>query len=253
MKRTTLILAAAVLVAACSDSTSPTGEQGVSLSFTTGAAGPSTAPGAFFSMASDTLSDGQNELIITKAEVVLREIELKRVETIDCDALEPDDDECEKFETAPILFDLPLNGGVEQDTAILVPAGMYDEVEFDIHKVSNDDPEDAAFRAAHPDMVGKSIRVQGSYNGQPFTYETDLDVEQEFDLSPPLVVTAEMTSTNVTVLLGVDSWFRDGSGNLVNPQDGNKGGQHESLVKENIKQSIEAFEDHDSDGEPDDF
>jgi len=94
--------------------------------------------------------------------------------------------------------------------------------------------------------------VQGSYNGQPFTYETDLDVEQEFDLSPPVVVTTETASTNVTVLLGVDSWFRDGSGNLVNPQDGNKGGQHESLVKENIKQSIEAFEDHDSDGEPDD-
>ncbi|MEE8192487.1 MAG: hypothetical protein V3T74_07050, partial [Gemmatimonadales bacterium] len=130
---------------------------------------------------------------------------------------------------------------------------MYDEVEFEIHKVSTDDPEDAQFREDHPDMVGKSIRVQGTFNTQPFTYETDLDVEQEFDLSPPLEVTDGSTPTNVTVLLDLDQWFRDLAGNLVNPQSGNKGGENEGLVKENIKQSIEAFEDHDSDGEPDDF
>ncbi len=254
MKRTTLIMAAAVLVAACSDSTSPGNRPAVSLSFAaraaTGAA--PVSPGLSMSPADEILTDGQNELIITKAEVVLREIELKRVETVDCDALEPDDDECEKFQTAPILLDLPLDGGVAQDTAILVPAGMYDEVEFDIHKVSNDDPEDAQFREDHPDMVGKSIRVQGTFNTQPFTYETDLNVEQEFDLSPPLDVTDGSTSTNVTVLLDLDQWFRDLAGNLVNPQSGNKGGDNEGLIKENIKQSIEAFEDHDSDGEPDD-
>ena len=87
MKRTTLILAAAVLVAACSDSTAPGSQPGVSLSFTTGA-GPAAASGAFFSMASDTLSDGQsNELILTSVEVVLREIELKRQSAPGCDAL----------------------------------------------------------------------------------------------------------------------------------------------------------------------
>jgi len=247
MKRITIALTAAVLAAACSDSTGPAAESGVSLSFTSGAGGAAAAPGAFFSIMSDTLSDGSNELILTKVEVVLREIELKRQSAPGC----VEEDDCEKFETGPILVDVPLNGETETVITISPDPDTYDELEFDIHKVSNDDPEDAAFRSAHPDMVGKSIRVQGSYNGQPFTYETDLDVEQEFDLVPPLVVTAEATSTNVTVLLGVDQWFRDGSGNLVNPQDGNKGGQHESLVKENIKQSIEAFEDEDHDGDDD--
>jgi hypothetical protein len=251
MKRITIALTAAVLAAACSDSTGPAAESGVSLSFTSGGAGAAAAPGAFFSIMSDTLSDGQsNVLILDKVEVVLREIELKRQSAPGCDDL-PDDDDCEKFETGPVLVDVPLNGQTETAVTISPDPDTYDELEFDIHKVSNDDPEDAAFRAAHPDMVGKSIRVMGSYNGQPFTYETDLDVEQEFDLSPPIVVTSETTSTNVTVLLGVDQWFRDGSGDLVNPQDGNKGGQHESLVKENIKQSIEAFEDEDHDGHDD--
>jgi hypothetical protein len=37
----------------------------------------------------------------------------------------------------------------------------------------------------------------------------------------------------------------------VDPATGNKGGANESLVKENIKQSIEAFEDENHDGHDD--
>ena len=251
MKRTTLILTAAVLVAACSDSTSPAGEQGVSLSFGARAAGPTMAPGALLSVASDTLGDSQsNELILTSVEVVLREIELKRQSASVCDDL-PGNDDCEKFEAGPVLLDVPLNGETATLISITPDPDTYDEIDFEIHKVSSDAPEDALFRSAHPDMVDKSIRVQGSYNGQPFTYETDLDVEQEFDLAPAIVVDSVGAATNVTIMLDVDQWFRDLAGNLVNPQSGNKGGANESLVKENIKQSVEAFEDHDSDGEPD--
>lgn len=104
MKRTTLILAAAVLVAACSDTSGLGTEAGVSLSFTSGA-GPAAASGAFLSMASDTLSDGQsNELILTRVEVVLREIELKRQSAPGCDDL-PGNDDCEKFEVGPVLLE----------------------------------------------------------------------------------------------------------------------------------------------------
>ena len=35
---------------------------------------------------------------------------------------------------------------------------------------------------------------------------------------------------------------------LVDPATANKGGANEGIVKENIKQSVEAFEDDDSDG-----
>jgi hypothetical protein len=129
--------------------------------------------------------------------------------------------------------------------------GTYDEIEFELHKVSNDDPEDADFRDAYPDMVGKTIRIQGSYNGQPFTYENDIDDEQEYDLVPPVVVDEMTMQVNVTIRIDIDAWFRDGSGSLVNPQSANKGGANESLVNENIKHSFEAFEDDDHDGEDD--
>ncbi len=239
-------------LAACGDGTGA--GSGVALSFSTNS--PGTVPlASFASMQAaafdDTLVTNGDTLIITKAEIVLREIELERVETTDCDDSVATDD-CEEFEMGPILLDLPLNNGTETLVAIDAPDGSYDEIEFEIHKVSSSDPADAEFRSQNPDMVDKSIRVQGTFNGAPFTYETDLNVKQELNLSPPLVIDNATGTTNVTVRIDLDAWFRDGSGNLVNPDSGNKGGTNEGLIKENIKQSMEAFEDQDRDGDDSD-
>jgi len=65
---------------------------------------------------------------------------------------------------------------------------------------------------------------------------------------PPLVVDSVM-ATNVTVRIDISQWFQDATGNFVDPASANKGGQNESIVNENIKQSIEAFEDRDRDGD----
>jgi hypothetical protein len=252
-KRITAGLLIALGAAACSDGAAP-GQPGISLSFTTvtgSQAAVAAAPGFFASMMSDTVAASGDTIVITKAEIVLREIELKREEYASCDD-DMSNDDCEEFETGPVLLDMPLNGDVEQMVSIKVPVGTYDELEFEIHKVSNDDPQDQDFRNQYPHMVGKSIRVEGTYNGSAFVYETDLDVEQEFDLPVPIEVIDANTATNVTVLIDLSSWFVDGSGNLVDPATGNKGGANESLVKENIKQSIEAFEDENHDGHDDD-
>jgi hypothetical protein len=249
MKRMLIATLLTVGVAACGDGVGPGDDATVSLSFTTRAPGAAAAAGFSASVMADTLVDGTNTLVITKGEIVLREIELKKQAYDDCNESMSDDD-CEEFETGPILVDLPLNGSVETEITIAPPPDTYDELEFDIHKVSNDDPEDAQFRGDYPHMIGKSIRIEGSYNGSTFVFETDLSVEQEFDL-PPITITETTGAVNVTVLLDLDQWFRDGAGNLVNPQSGNKDGVNESLIEENIKNSIEAFEDDDYDGEDD--
>ncbi|GBD32547.1 hypothetical protein HRbin33_01517 [bacterium HR33] len=236
----------------CSDGTGPGTAPRVSLSFATRVPSQTAASApayeGFSSPASDTISDGANTLIITRAQLVLREIELERQEVADCD-VEPEPAGCEDFETGPVLIDLPLGPGAVPQVEVDVPPGVYVEVEFDIHKVSNDDPEDAAFRQAHPDFIGKSIRVQGTFNGTAFTYETDLNVEQELDLVPPLVIADTTTTTNLTIRVDLRQWFRAPDGTLVNPATANKGGPNENLVKENIKRSIKAFEDRDKDGD----
>ena len=247
MKRSlilTVIVGGALLSAACSNSTAPQGSQ-VALSFsgTAPAAGPVLSRAAAAPL-TDALG---NTLDVTRAQVVLREIDLKRTAAA-CPAVDTEDDGCEKFEAGPVLVDLPLDGSTAQQVAVNIPPGTYSEVEFEIHKISSSDAEDAAFRTANPDFAGISIKVDGMYNGQAFTYTTDLDVEQEFDLMPPLVVDSVM-ATNVTVRIDISQWFQDATGNFVDPASANKGGQNESIVNENIKQSIEAFEDRDRDGD----
>jgi hypothetical protein len=245
----------AVAAAGCGDGTGPGTQPIVSLSFSTrlpaGGMSPAAAPHASrswnLSAANDTITDGANTLVITSAQIVLREIELERQEVADCD-VEPEPAGCEDFEIGPVLVNLPLGAGAAEQVAVEVSPGTYTEVEFEIHKVS-DGPADAAFRAAHPEFADKSIRVQGTFNGAPFTFESDLDVEQELDLVPPLVIADSVTSTNLTVRVGLANWFRGPDGKLVNPATANKGGANESIVKENIKQSVEAFEDHDEDGD----
>jgi hypothetical protein len=243
-----LLPATMLLLAACSESTGPNGSPQVSLSFSTSGAS-AAAQAVMYGAFADVVTDGQNTLVIDQVEVVLREIELKRIDA-SCDQA-IDEDDCSKFEVGPMLVDLPLNGATSTELTISVEPGLYREVEFDIHKVSNGDPLDAGFREQYPDMLETSIRVRGTFNDEPFVYTTDLDEELEYELTTPLEITAETQSTNVTLDFDISGWFVDEFGGLVNPDTANKGGENESIVNDNIKQSIEAFEDEDRDGEDD--
>ena len=245
MKRAILsLMSAAALLTGCGNSVGP-GSQ-VSLSFS-GGASVSSSPNPGF-LSAPSISDGANALVIDTVEVVLRDIELKRLEVADCDVI-PEPDGCEKFEVGPVLINLPLDGTTSTDLTIEIDPGTYTQVEFDIHKVSNDDPEDAAFRAAHSYLLDTSVRVKGTFNGAPFTYVTDLNESQKYDLT--LVIDENTASTNVTIVVDVTTWFVDAQLNPIDPNSANKGGNNENLVKDNIKASIKAFEDKNKDGSED--
>ncbi len=250
MRNTILLLGVGCAITlACADSTNVQLRGNVAVSFATRSPQAAALPPVSLTSArgarDDTLTSGADTLIISRAQIVLREIELKPVETPACDT---ESSGCSDIEIGPVLVDLPLAPGAVRQFQVLIPPGDYDEIEFDIHKVDDDDPDDAAFRQQHPDFVDLSIRVQGTFRGQPFLFESDLNVEQELDLSPPLMVEAT-TSTNVTIRVNLGEWFRTATGALVDPATANKGGPNESLVTENIKRAIEAFEDEDEDGD----
>jgi len=250
MKKALLVMSLVAFIASCSESTTPTIFRNVQVSFATQ---PATALVASVSgtasqsaLLDDTLVTGTDTLIITSAQIVLREIELKRIDVADCDS-QLDDDGCEEFETGPVLVSLPLTPGVEAEFELDIPPGTYSEIEFDVHKVE-DEPSDITFLQQHPEFDKLSIRVMGSYNGNAFLFESDLGVEQELDLVPALVVQEGSGSTNITVFVDIDAWFRDQSGDLIDPDTANEGGPNKSLVEDNIKQSMEAFEDDDRSG-----
>jgi hypothetical protein len=241
-----LVVGTAALIG-CGDAGGPT--PALSLSFATKAPlAASARRGPSFSVAADTFVSGANTLIITKAQIVLRDIKLKKQEVADCD-VEPEPAGCESFKTGPILLDLPVTAGATPQVTIDIPVGTYTRVEFKVHKVSD---SDTAFLAANPTFAGKSIHVEGTFNGTPFTFDTDLDVEQKMELTTPLVIGDATTSTNLTVRVDLATWFKTAAGALIDPSTANNGGQNKGLVTENIQHSMKVFKDKEKDGGDDD-
>jgi len=242
-------LAAMLVMAACGDSTGPATGTSVSLTYasdvTDGA--PAAAPSLVNGPMQGSITDGVNTLVITEIQIVLRRIDLKNAEITGCDVV-PEPAGCENFRSDPVLIDLPVDGTTSQDIAINVPAGTYDEVEFDIHKVTGRD-DDAAFLAAHPELEDKSITVVGTYNGTPFAFETNMSTEQKFALVPDLVIGSDAPPTNVTLRFDVSTWFLDDQGFLFDPATATTGEPNESLAEGNIQDSAKAFEDKDRDGD----
>lgn len=239
---------------ACSDSTGPgggppTADGTLALGVTTTEAGISSDRTPPFDL---VFADGSSELVVTRVAVVLREIELELQNDDGCDdSMGSDDDDCEEFSVGPVLLEVPLDGSVEQVLSIDdVRPGVYDEVEFEIHKPDDDTPADVTFLDEHPEFRRVSIRVEGTFDETPFTYLTDLNEEQEVRLSPALDL-RDGGGTTVTLALDVATWFTGPGGALVDPATANDGGPNENLVRDNIRDSIEGFEDRDRDGHRD--
>ena len=250
-----LLTTTGLVLAACGSDSNSTGSQPtVSLNLASHAAGAAASRMASVA-APYTVTDGSgNTLVFESVQLVMREIELKRADAdVACGADDTNSDlndssDCEEIEFGPTIFDVPLGAGAARAMSVTVAAGSYDKLEFEIHKPEDDgDANDAAFLAAHPDFRDVSIRVSGTYNGTPFTYVTDLGEEQEQALVPPLSV-ATATATDLTLFVDVNDWFRTAAGTLVDPASANQGGANESLVENNIENSIDAFEDGDRDG-----
>lgn len=257
MRRTTIrtaaALGAAVLITACGDSgSSPSSSPQVNFNLATRAAPAGASAASLAAVGTpEQFTDGAgNVLVIEQVQLVLREIELKRVETTTTCGEAVSGEACEKLEAGPLLLDLPLGGagGAARTFSVAVDTGTFNEIEFDIHKPEGSD--DAAFIQAHPDFDGVSVKVTGTYNGTAFNYVTDLDSEEEIELDPPLVVAAA-SATDLTLFVDLNGWFRDGAGDLLDPASATSGGPNEGLVTNNIKRTLRAFEDENRDGTDD--
>lgn len=218
-----------------------TNRQGVGVSFSTKAPAVAGPGAASFDI---TMSNSGNTLIITKAQLVLREMELKLSAATTC-ATGTTDDSCEEVELGPMLIDLPVTDALASPISVTIPDGTYREIEFDIRRPGTD-PADAAFVAANPNFNNVSIRVEGTYNGTPFVLTSELDQEVQIDLNPPLVVTAG--NNNATIAVDIRSWFTNADGTLISPATANPGQPNASIVSEKIKVSLRAFEDDDKNG-----
>lgn len=249
------LLALLVVAAGCS-STSPTDPSAtgrVNLRLST------TSPTAAL-MSDVTVTQGSDVLVISSVQLVARKIKLEQkdgtcptpvVESPDGtgkDADEDSTDECPNLRLGPVLLDPPLGLGAVSTFSVDLPAGTYDELKMQIHKPTSRS-SDATFLMAYPDFSGVSIKVNGTFNGVPFTFTTALTAEVEVPFEAPVVVTDGGT-TSLTMQLDVRGWFdAQGGGALVDPL--NLTQQSRSRIEQNIRASFHVFRDENGDGEKD--
>jgi len=241
-----LVLVLAAMAGACSDAV---GANAHSLSLSiTGKSAPAPVASrsvAFASSLDVVVVAGANSITSTKAQVVLGRIEVEPgAATAACTGTETDD--CPELKLDPVLVDLPLDGTTKTDFGANIPAGTYRGVELKIRPVSNSDAGGAAFLAANPSFSNVSVHVEGTYNGQPFSYNSSLDAGIEMELNTPLTLTSG-NGSNLTLLIDVASWFKDSSGNAIDPTSSS----NSSTIENQIKQSFRVFQDDDKNGVPD--
>jgi hypothetical protein len=244
MSRTKLFpaaLTATAVLAACSNSSGPASNR-VAFQVATRAAAP--ARGAALVGTTYTATNG-DQITFESVSIVLHKIELGLTSAPACDPAVAHD--CEELKAGPVTLDLPLGAGAQTEFAVTVPDGSYDKVEF---------------KVAPDPATGYSIHVTGSYtpsggstttfdNTTPFT--SDLDAEQEHEFSAPITIPDPSGgSAGITLFVDLSKWFSNAAGDgFVDPLTANHGGANEGLVKENIKNSLNAFEDENHDGEDD--
>jgi hypothetical protein len=234
-------------VAACSDSGGSTPSDQVQLAVNLATRPAPAAPSAGVALMSPEsyTDDAGNTLIYDRVQIVLREVELENESNEDACENQASDDGCEEIEIGPFLVDLPLGEpGASRVFSVTVPAGTYDEVKFKIRE-PDDDAEDQAFLAEHPEFADISLRIEVSYNGTPFVFSSAVEAELELELATPIVL-GETGDADLTLLVNLDAWFRGADGNLMDPATAD-----ESLVQDNVHSSFEAFEDEDHDGSDD--
>jgi hypothetical protein len=241
------LLAVAALAGCSASGPSSAGRQ-VAFQLATRPATPAAALMSASAVGTETITLGTDVIVVSSVELVLRQIELERVGGTVCDTTQAEDD-CEELKAGPVLLDLPLGVGASHEFTVTTDTGTFEKIKFEIHKPQSGG--DDVFLAAHPDFDGISIRVIGTFNGVAFTYTSKLEAEQEHEFVPPLTVT-ESSGANVTLMVDLTTWFRNAGGTgLVDPATALTGQPNEELVKGNIEQSFDAFEDDNHDGEDD--
>ena len=246
---------------ACSDSTGSKGTP-VSVAFraeqqSAAALGESVASAAISSTGSAVLaiSRGSDNVVITRAQVVLRNLKLQPIggtcageavvgDDSGNDATDDDDDGCPTIFVGPYLVDIPLTGGETPRLTVNIPEGTYRSVQLRLHKVSDNSEAERTFRQQHPELVGSSVLIAGTFNGQPFTFTSDITAVSKLDLPDPLVVGAGDES--ITIAIDVAGWFtRIGGTGLLSPVTSR------SLIESNIRATFRAFRDRNRDGRED--
>ena len=240
-------IAALITLAACSSDLTGGNKHPVQLSFTTN----TTVAAAASRVSADLVVGHANELVIQKVQLVFGKIELDRTGAADCVAEDESGDdhpnmgeECEDVTRNPLLVDVPVDNALHPMINIPLAAGTYAQLEARLRPARANATD---FNTANPNLVGKSIRVAGTFKGAPFVFTSSVNAKLEMEFDPPLVIDA--TTKNATVSIDVSKWFLNSDGAAIDPTMATPGSSNLSQIENNVRRSFHAFEDDHERGE----
>jgi hypothetical protein len=239
-------------IAACSSDVTSSNLHPVKLSFASSVSSPASTSAPRSSLAVGSAGN----FTITKVQLVLDKIELNDDEARSCVAeIEASGDdhgeagsECEDVSRDPVLVDVPVDGTLKAALNVPLAAGSYSKLEAKLEPARDNA---TAFNAANTNLVGKSVRVEGTFGdaATPFVFTSAVRAGLEMSFNPPLVIDA--TTTNATVSIDVSKWFLDSSNNVIDPTTATPGSAALQRIEDNIRRSFHAFKDDDESGTDD--
>jgi hypothetical protein len=242
-------------LAACSSDLTGANMRPVQLSFTTRVA---AGGGSGISASPDLVVGPNGDLVLTRVQLVLGKIELGEDDDVNCvEEIESDDDhgdvdddndemeeECEEVSRDPLLVDIPVDAAVHSVITVPLAEGTYRKLEAKLEPA-----REAAFNSLNPTLAGKSVRVEGTFKGNPFVFTSAVRSSLEIEFEPPLVIDA--TTKNATISIDVARWFVDRNGAVIDPRNAIPGSDALEQIDDNIRRSFDAFEDDDESGRDD--
>ncbi len=193
---------------------------------------------SFSAMSSlDTVGDSQNILVLDTVKILIKDIKLKVANSSDTT----------NFKVGPFILFLNLSSSINIISSEIIPAGEYDKIKFEVHKLNDNeavpDPEFA-------DANGRySVIVKGWYLGNYFIYKSTKSAHQILHFPGTVPVTAAYLS-NITLIVRPYIWFIK-NGVYLDPRDTSNSNDIDNNIKDNFKNNFKAFKDNDRNGIPD--
>lgn len=164
--------------------------------------------------------DAGNNLSFTEGQLVVREMELGR-NTGEClDASDPDEDDgdaCTEITVDPQLLALPVDRTeIQIVNQFPVASGTYDRLQFDVQVATQQNAPNLL--ANNPGFQGNSMILRGSYNGQTFAVELDLETSMSLEF-PQSIQTEAGATSRITLVAEMGGWFRREDGSLIDPAE----------------------------------
>jgi hypothetical protein len=228
------VLATGVGISGCSDSASTDGTANVAMS------AEMEQGGAVSIMAekggAKTAGNEVDSLQITRVRLLISN--LKMHQGNDDDSANTEKDRTVKVGPFLVQYD---SLGSHVFTNSTVPAGTYDRIKFEFHKLTNSEKETYLNDPLFQDFVTDdryTVIINGWVWDQGvksfFTYRSKATDNLQMRFDPDLVL-AEGTTTNLALQFAPKAVFKKGSGSPLDPRDESNHSEMEKAIKDAIK------------------